>query len=39
MMMEDMDHQINAFWVNKLLTLEESRIQSALTEKTSKDRQ
>ena len=38
-MMEDTIHQINAFWVNKLLTLEENKIQSVLTVKILKDKQ
>jgi hypothetical protein len=38
-MMEDTIHQINAFWVNKLLTLEENKIQSVSTVKILKDKQ
>jgi hypothetical protein len=37
--MEDTIHQINAFWVNKLLTLEENKIQSVSTVKILKDKQ
>jgi len=37
--MEDIIHQINAFWVNKLLTLEENKIQSVSTVKILKDKQ
>jgi hypothetical protein len=39
MMMVDMVLQINASWDNKLLTLEENKIQNVLMEKILKDKQ